>query len=77
MKPMHSHTIYSTTFDAQGRAINIPSYDTDGMTIAHYFLGQILSGLASNPTMMLNIEEHLDYAIRLAETAANKTEHWS
>lgn len=57
-----------------GHNVHEPSAAMPGMSIEHYFLGQILCGLAMNPVTMLNIEEHLDYAIRLSELAARKTD---
>lgn len=77
MKSMHPHPIYQSGWDNQrGRSTYEQTGTNPGMSTAHFFLGHILTGLASNPATMLNIEEHLDYAIKLAELAHNKTQHW-
>lgn len=59
----------STSFEQTGTS--------PGMTMAHYFLGCMLTGLAANPATMLNMEEHLDYAIRVAIKAADETNLWA
>lgn len=69
--------IFTGHFDAaQSKTVHQQTSATMGMSVCHYFLGQILSGLAANPVTMLDIESHLDYAIRLAEEAEKRTTHW-
>lgn len=59
-----------TTYVRNG-AVMEPTYTYSGMTLKQYYLGCILQGLASNPATMLNIDDHLVYAERLARSAAN------
>ena len=76
-RPAFPHAIYSSGWDATKQRTSYEETGTSpGMTVGHYFLGHILSGLASNPATMLNIEEHLDYAVKLADLAEKKTAGW-
>ena len=78
MKSAFPYTVVTSTWDnVAQRSVREPSGTMPGMTTAHYFLGHILGGLASNPTTMLNMEEHLEYAIRLAKLADEKTSEWA
>lgn len=71
------HPLYQSGWDAQKQRISYEQTGVaPGMTVGHYYLGCILGGLASNPTTMLNMEDHLEYAIRLADLAEKKTDHW-
>jgi hypothetical protein len=51
-----------------------PYYTVHGMSLQAFYLAHILTGLASNPATMLNIEEHMDYAVKLSALAANRVQ---
>lgn len=63
----YAHPYCSGSNNYGHRAADIP-----GMSTAEVFLAHILTGLASNPATMLDIESHLDYAIRMASLAQQK-----
>lgn len=76
-KGVFPHPIYQSLWDAQKQRTTYEQTGTSpGMSVGHHFLGCILMGLASNSATMLNMEDHLEYAIRLAELAEKKTDHW-
>ena len=54
-----------------GHAPMEPSYTEPGMSLEAFYFAHILGGLASNPTTMLNIEDHMAYAERMARKAAS------
>lgn len=54
-----------------GNAPMEPVGSSTGMSIRQMYMAHILAGLASNPTTMLNIEDHLEYAWRMAGVAFN------
>ena len=77
MKNVFPHGIFMSGWDASKQNTTFhQTGQTPGMSTAHYFLGCMLTGLASNPSTMLNMEEHLQYAMRVAITAAEESDKW-
>ena len=71
---VHPYPLFTSRWDgAAGRSVWEQNGFSPGMSVKQLYLAHILGGLASNPATMLNIEEHLDYAIKLADIAVAKS----
>jgi hypothetical protein len=67
------YTYYNTRYVDNVGHVTEPAGCYSGMTLAQFYLAHILTGLAANPSTMLNVEDHIDYAIRMAKMAAEKS----
>lgn len=67
------YTYYNSRYVDNVGHVNEPAGCNPGMTLEQFYLAHILTGLASNPGTMLNVEDHIDYAVRMAKMAAARS----
>lgn len=77
MRNVHPQDYFQSSYDAsKNRSVWEKSGQNPGMTIGHYYLAHILQAIAANPATMLDPEAHVDYAVKLAKLAMEKTDGW-